>query len=144
MDLGTVMRWTAERFPERPAVRGHERHLSYREWDARTNRLARALAAQGVRPGDRVVFALTGGEPLASLHLAAQKLGVVSVPLSTRFSPDELRYCIDDCAARLLVADAGNGERAAAAAGGVPLREVADVDAAAEREPDHDLDAHPA
>jgi 2-furoate---CoA ligase len=144
MDLGTVMRWTAERFPDRPAVRGHGRHLSYREWDARTNRLARALAAEGVRPCDRVAFALTGGEPLAGLHLAAQKLGAVSVPLSTRFSPDELRYCVSDAAATLVVADAGNAERAAAAAGEIPLRDVAEVDAAAEREPDHALDAHPA
>ncbi len=144
MDLGTVMRWAAERFPERAAVRGHGRHLSYREWDARTERLARALAAEGVRPGDRVAFALTGGEPLASLHLAAQKLGAVSVPLSTRFSPDELRYCVDDSAARLLVADEANAERASAAAGEVALREVAAIDARAEREPDHPLDAHPA
>jgi 2-furoate---CoA ligase len=144
MDLGTVMRWTAERFPERAAVRGRGRHLSYREWDARTNRLARALAAEGVRPGDRVAFTLTGGEPLASLHLAAQKLGAVSVPLSTRFSPDELRYCVGDAAARLLVADEANAERAAAAAGEVALREVTEVDARAGREPDHALDAHPA
>jgi 2-furoate---CoA ligase len=142
MDLGTVMRWAAERFPERAAVRGSGRHLSYREWDARTNQLARALAAEGVRPGDRVALALSGGEPLASLHLAAQKLGAVSVPLSTRFSPDELRYCVGDASARLLVADAANGERAAAAAagGGVSLREVGEIDARAEGEPDHAVD----
>jgi 2-furoate---CoA ligase len=141
MDLGTVLHWTAERFPDRPAVRGRGRHLSYQEWDARTNQLARALAAEGVRPGDRVAFVLTGGEPLASLHLAAQKLGAVSVPLSTRFGPDELRYCVADSAAQLLVADAANGEWAAAAGGDVPLRDVTEIDAAAEREPDPALDA---
>lgn len=144
MDLGTVMRWAAERFPERAAVRGSGRHLSYREWDARTDRLARALGAEGVRPGDRVAFALTGGEPLASLHLAAQKLGAVSVPLSTRFSADELRYCVDDSAARLLVADAANAERAAAAAGEVAVRDVGELDARAEREPGHAPGVRPA
>lgn len=141
MDLGTVVRWTAERFPERPAVRGSGRHLSYREWDARTEQLARALAAEGVRPGDRVAFAMTGGEPLASLHLAAQKMGAVSVPLSTRFSPDELHYCVEDAAARLVVADAANGERAAVATGGgVVLRDAAELDTRADTEPDHRLD----
>ncbi|TQM13426.1 class I adenylate-forming enzyme family protein [Pseudonocardia kunmingensis] len=141
MDLGTVLRWTAERFPVRPAVRGSGRHLSYREWDARTDQLARALAAEGVRPGDRVALALAGGEPLASLHLAAQKLGAVSVPLSTRFSPDELRYCVEDADARLMVADTANGERAAAAAAGgaVVLREASELDARAGAEPDHSL-----
>lgn len=146
MDLGTAMRWTAERFPDRAAVRGSGRHFCYREWDAHTSRLARALAGAGVRPGDRVALALTGGEPLASLHLAAQKLGAVSVPLSTRFSPDELRYCVDDSAARLLVADPANAERAAAATpgGAAVVREVAELEARAEREPDHALDVHPA
>ncbi|TQM44923.1 class I adenylate-forming enzyme family protein [Pseudonocardia cypriaca] len=146
MDLGTAMRWTAERFPDRAAVRGSGRHLGYREWDARTNQLARALAGAGVRPGDRVALALAGGEPLASLHLAAQKLGAVSVPLSTRFSPDELRYCVEDSGARLLVTDPANAERAAAAAAGgaVVVREAAELDAAAGREPDHASDAHPA
>jgi 2-furoate---CoA ligase len=144
MDLGTALRWAAERYPQRPAVRGRGRHLSYREWDARTDRLARALAADGVRPGDRVALALTGGEPLASLHLAAQKLGAVSVPLSTRFSADELRYCVSDSAARLLVADEANAERAAAAAGEVAVRSVDEVDARAEREPDGALPTGPA
>src|SRR3954466_7313587 len=139
MDLATAVRWAGERYPDRPAVAGAGRHLGYREWDARTNQLAGELRARGAGRGDAAGFALTGGEPLASLHLAAQKLGAVSVPLSTRFGPDELRYCVADCAARLLVADAANGERAAAAAGEVPLRDVAEIDAA-EREPANALD----
>ena len=57
MDLSTAMRWTAERHPDRPAVRGAGRHLGYRQWDARTNQLARALHELGVRPGDRVGLA---------------------------------------------------------------------------------------
>lgn len=146
MDLATALRWTAERHPDRSAVRGTGRHLGYREWDARTNRLARALADAGVGAGDRVALVLAGGEPLASLHLAAQKLGAVSVPLSTRLSPDELRYCLDDAAARLLVVDAAHAERAAAATDGaaVPVRQAAEIDERAERESDGHLPGTPA
>src|SRR3569833_1345245 len=95
VDLATALAWTVERHPDRRAV-GGPRPMTYREWDAHTNRLARALLDLGVRPGDRVAISLAGGEPLASLHLAAQKLGAVSVPLSTRLSADELGYCIAD------------------------------------------------
>jgi 2-furoate---CoA ligase len=146
MDLSTAMRWTAERHPDRPAVRGAGRHLSYRQWDARTNQLARALHGLGVRPGDRVGLALTGGEPLASMHLAAQKLGAVSVPLSTRFGPDELRYCLGDSGAGLLVVDEANQERGTAAAdgGSVVLRTAADIDDLAAGESDTDLSHPPA
>ncbi|MBN9098490.1 MAG: acyl--CoA ligase [Pseudonocardia sp.] len=134
MDVARTLTWAAERYPHRRAVAGTGRHLTYRAWDARTNQLARALAAAGVGPGDRVALALTGGEPLASLHLAAQKLGAVSVPLSTRFGPEELRYCIDDAAAVLVVADEDNAARVTAA--GSDPRSVADLDARAERESD--------
>ncbi|GAB2999175.1 AMP-binding protein [Amycolatopsis acidiphila] len=104
MDLGTVLRWTAERYPARRAV-GGPHPMSYAEWDAHTNRLARALARLGVRRGDRVVLSLAGGEPLASLHFALQKLGAVSVPLSFRFGAAELAYCVADAAPVMLVTD---------------------------------------
>jgi 2-furoate---CoA ligase len=104
MDLATAFSWTAQRYPRRRAV-GGPAPMTYRQWDARTNRLARALARLGVRPADRVAFCLAGGEPLAGLHIAAQKLGAASVPLSTRFGQDELTYCLADADARLLVTD---------------------------------------
>lgn len=141
MDLATALAWAAQRHPERRAVGGTGRHLTYREWDARTSRLAMALATAGVRAGDRVVFSLAGGEPLASLHLAAQKLGAVSVPLSTRFGPDELRYCLGDADAALLVVDGSTA--AADVADTVPVRTVAELDASAEREPDGPLPGPP-
>ncbi|MBQ6641156.1 MAG: acyl--CoA ligase [Saccharopolyspora sp.] len=111
MDLGRVLSWTAERYPAGRAV-GGERSMTYAEWDVHTSRLARALAARGVGHGDRVVFLLAGGEPMASLHLAAQKLGAVSVPLSFRFGVDELAYCVSDAAPRLVVTDVSTVERA--------------------------------
>ncbi|WP_460757780.1 class I adenylate-forming enzyme family protein [Nocardiopsis oceani] len=104
MDLGTVQSWTAERYPHRRAV-GGARPMTYREWDSRTNQLARVLLDRGVRRGDRVALLLAGGEPLASLHLAAQKVGAISVPLSFRLGTDELTYCLKDAAPVLLITD---------------------------------------
>ena len=111
MDLGTVLRWTAERHPHHRAVGGDD-PLTYGQWDARTNRLARALAHLGVRPKDRLALLLSGGEPVASLHLAAQKLGAVSVPLSVRFGVDELEHCLRDAVPALLVTDSETAELA--------------------------------
>lgn len=136
MDLVTTLRWAAERNPGWTAIAGTGRRLTYRDWDARTDRLAGALRRCGLGPGDRVALVMQGGEPLASLHLAAQKLGAVTVPLSTRFSVAELEYCLRDAGAVLVLADAANGERAATAAAGVPLREVSEVDALADASAD--------
>lgn len=133
MDLVTTLRWAAERNPDRPAVRGAGRRLSYREWDARTDRLAGALRSSGVGPGERVGLVMHGGEQLASLHLAVQKLGAVSVPLSTRFGVEELAYCLDDADVRLVIADPAHAERVATAGMSELLRDVAVVDELAAR-----------
>jgi 2-furoate---CoA ligase len=104
MNLGTVLRWTAERYPHRRAV-GGAAPLTYAEWDDRTERQAHALHDLGAHEGSRAVFLTTGGEPLATLHLAAQKAGVTSIPLSTRLGADELAYCIADCAPSVVAVD---------------------------------------
>jgi 2-furoate---CoA ligase len=104
MDIARMLTWAADRYPGRRAVGGPE-PLTYRQWDARTNQLARTLAGLGVRHGDRVAFLLPGGEPMASLHLAVQKLGAACVPLSVRFGPAELAYCVGDADPALVIGD---------------------------------------
>ncbi|MBV9197920.1 MAG: acyl--CoA ligase [Solirubrobacterales bacterium] len=104
MVLGRALSWTAERYPEHTAVAG-ERPLTYREWDRRTNRLARALAELGVRRGGRVAIVAGNGEPLSSTHLAANKLGAASVPLNVRYAADELAYCLKDAEPAVLLSD---------------------------------------
>jgi 2-furoate---CoA ligase len=128
LDLATALAWTVERHPDRRAV-GGPRPMTYREWDAHTNQLARALLDLGVRRGDRVAISLAGGEPLASLHLAAQKVGAVSVPLSTRLSADELAYCIGDADPALLVSDQTTAPAAAKVDLDVPHRDIGELPA---------------
>ncbi|MPZ63225.1 MAG: AMP-binding protein [Propionibacteriales bacterium] len=105
MDLGTALSLTAERYPDRPGVVSADGRLSYREWDARTNKIARALLGLGVRPGDPVAMFLSNTEVLASTHLAAQKLGAMSTPLNVRLAPEELGYCIGDCRPSVVITD---------------------------------------
>ncbi len=139
MDIGRMLSWTADRYPGRLAI-GGPRPLTWRQWDARTNQLARALAGQGVGPGDRVAFLLAGGEPMASLHLAAQKLGAAAVPLSIRFGPPELAYCIRDAEPTLVIGDdTTSASLGTALAGGPPVKAKEELDELARREPDGEL-----
>jgi len=140
MDLATAWAWSVARHPGRRAV-GGPAPLTYREWDERTTRLARALSDLGVRHGDRVGLVLAGGEPLASLHLAAQKLGAVSVPLSPRFGVEEIVHCLADAAPSVLVCDDTTADLTGAAVGSgrlCPLvhLDVAELDARAARASD--------
>lgn len=109
MVLGRALTWTAERFPDRPAI-GGERSFTYAEWDARTNQIARALGTVGAKRGERVALSMANGEQLAACHLAGQKLGALSTPLNVRFAPDELAYCLEDAAPVALVSDDSTAE----------------------------------
>jgi 2-furoate---CoA ligase len=139
MDVARMLSWTAERYPRHLGVGGPS-PMTYGEWDARINQLARVLAGLGVRPRDRVAFLLAGGEPMASLHLAVQKLGAVSVPLSVRFGPAELTYCVGDAAPGLMVADDTTAALVTEAAGAAPhppaLADLAALRELAAAEPD--------
>jgi 2-furoate---CoA ligase len=145
MDLATALRWAAERYPARTAVGGTGRRLSYAAWEARANQLAHAMAGAGVAPGDRVGLLLAGGEPLASLHLAVQKLAACSVPLSTRFGRDELRYCLDDAGIQLLVVDRSTADAAAGAVEDRPVEVLTatELDSRARSAADHPLPSAP-
>ncbi|RXK50337.1 acyl-CoA synthetase [Halorientalis pallida] len=73
-----------------------------------TNRLANYLREQGVERGDRVGVNAPQRPETVFAHVAAWKLGAVSVPLSTLFGPDAVEYRLDDCDAVAAVVDASN------------------------------------
>src|SRR5512134_1998178 len=64
--------------------------------DARANRLAHHLAAQGVRPGDHVgIYAYNSVEWVEALW-AVFKLRAVWININYRYVEDELRYLFDN------------------------------------------------
>ncbi|MEJ8278213.1 AMP-binding protein [Pseudonocardia spirodelae] len=74
------------------------------EFDARTNRLARAFAARGVGRGDLVSIALPNTAAHLECSVAAWKLGAVPAPLSARLPAAE-RDAVLAVAAPALVVD---------------------------------------
>ena len=72
---------------------------------ALSGRVAGVLAAEGVRPGDRVAMQ-AGKSPLAlAVYLACLRAGAVFVPLNTAYTAAEMAYFLADAAPRLLLVD---------------------------------------
>lgn len=69
-----------------------DRQLTFADWEATANRLARGLAHAGVGPGDRVALFLEGTHPLRWIitYAAIHKAGAVAVPTNTRLSAREV------------------------------------------------------
>jgi len=87
---------------------GTQETVTYRELRDRSNRVANFLAANSVVSGDRIGVN-TAPRPWAlAFHLAAWKLGAVSIPLSTLFGPQGLGYRLDDADAVVCLVDEWN------------------------------------
>ena len=80
----------AQRRPEAPAVATPSARLSYGELATRVERLAGALAASGVRPGDRVLVALPNLLATVVAGLAVQRAGAVAVEVNREWSAEIL------------------------------------------------------
>lgn len=110
-----VQTW-AEVAPGRVAIREVEsgRALTYARLSARAWRLHHALAAQGVRPGDRVAVLARNGAAAFELLVACLRLGAVYTPLNWRLAGAELAAIAAHCEPRLLVYDDPSAEGATA------------------------------
>ncbi len=100
-------RW-AEEDPERLALvfvdaDGGVEETSFAKLRAQSNRLANLLADLGLARGDRLGVLLPQMPETALAHIAAHKLGVISVPLFMLFGEEALAYRLGDAGAKLVV-----------------------------------------
>jgi len=72
---------------------------------AETARYAHALAAQGLKPGDRLAVQVEKSPEAIILYLAAARAGVVFLPLNTAYTTAELDYFIADAEPALVIVD---------------------------------------
>jgi nonribosomal peptide synthetase DhbF len=92
--------------PDAIAVAFEDTAISYAELNARTNRLAHRLIAEGVRPDDRVAIAMERGTEMVVALLATLKAGGAYVPLDPAYPAERLQYMLRDSASRVLLTQA--------------------------------------
>ena len=82
---------------------GFTEGVTYESLWRRTSATAEWLVSQGVCQGDRVAVCLPKSLSSIELHLAACRMGAVSMPLNPAYSVRELKYLLEDSQARILV-----------------------------------------
>lgn len=91
--------------PERLATVSGERRRTFREFGERIARLAGALRALGLAPGDRVgMLALNSDRYVEFLYGTWWAGGAVN-PVNIRWSAAEIAYSLDDCDTGILLVD---------------------------------------
>jgi carnitine-CoA ligase len=88
---------------------GGPRTWSYGDAMEDVERLAAGLRTLGVGPGDRVALRMANSWAFVAVLLASLRIGAIAVPTIRQYSPDELRYTLEDSGAVCLVFDDGPG-----------------------------------
>jgi len=101
----SFLRRSARVFPDKVAVVHEQRRMTYREFEERIDRLASALRAAGLAPGDRVAFIAPNIPALLEAHYGVPASGAVLVAINTRLARDEVAYILGHCGARIVFCD---------------------------------------
>jgi long-chain acyl-CoA synthetase len=104
--LAEIVRRHGRERPASPAITCGDLVIDWGELEARSNRVAAALAAQGVGVDDRVAFIGKNGREYFELLFGAVKLEAVTVAVNWRLSPGEMALIVNDSGASVLVLDA--------------------------------------
>ena len=104
ISLGARLSQLAAQRPDRPAVTDQSRTLTWGELDRRTNRLARGLAAAGVKLGDLVTVGMPNSADFIEVCYGLWKVGATPQPISCRLPAAEAEAVMDLANTPILIA----------------------------------------
>ena len=90
------------------AIVDGERHITWAEFGARVTRLAGALQALGMAPGDRVAMLANNSHRHLDFYHGTAWGGGIFTPLNFRLAAPELVAILDDADARIVIVDQAN------------------------------------
>jgi long-chain acyl-CoA synthetase len=112
LNLASLLTESAERSPQRPAVRLGDIELAYAELDEGSARLATLLRQRGLKPGDRLGVMLPNVPEFAVAYYGVLRAGAVVVPMNVLLKRREVAFYLEDSGAELLLAWHGFAEEA--------------------------------
>jgi fatty-acyl-CoA synthase len=101
----TFLERAAHVFPDRIAIAHGTLRRTYREFYARTRRLASALSAHGVGVGDTVAAMLPNTPEMLEAHHGVPMTGGVILALNTRLDAAAIAFQLDHADAKVLITD---------------------------------------
>jgi long-chain acyl-CoA synthetase len=120
--MAELLRPYAEARPDEPAVTDERGVTTWREFQARVDRLAGALRGLGLGDGDAIAIHSANRREYFELMAAATHIGLRYVMVNWHWTADELRYVLADSGARAVFSEDAFADVAAEAAVDTPFR----------------------
>jgi len=100
--LADVVRVQGEARGDATAFEFEGRVTSFADFDRKTNRVANALIASGVKPKDRIAYLGKNSDHYFELLFGAMKARIVMAPVNWRLAGPEIVFIVEDCKAAIL------------------------------------------
>ncbi len=107
--LGSTLDRAAATWGEREALVFEDQRFTYTQFRTETDRVAKALMALGVEPGERVALWMTNRPEWLFLMYGIAKVGACIVPLNTRYRTDDVAYTVTQSRSATLISLAESG-----------------------------------
>ncbi len=91
--------------PDRLFAKAYDDSLTFAALEARSAALAAALHDRGLRPGDRAAVMMANSTAAIVVIYALARAGIAWVPVNSGLRGDGLRYILEHCEPRLVIAD---------------------------------------
>lgn len=103
MTVKDLLRVNALKWPDKIGAKDLYKTLTFKEWNERACRLANALSALGLKPGDRFAVLAYNCIEWMEIYAAAAKGNFICVPIMFRLSPPEIQYILTHSDAKILI-----------------------------------------
>jgi long-chain acyl-CoA synthetase len=123
-NLSVILRESARRNPDHPAVVFDGGQLTYAELDAQSDQVARNLVALGLRPGQPVGLQLPNVPEFVACLYGVLKAGGFAIPMNTLNKAPEIEYFLSFAGADVLITDAASADEAAKGAAAAGAQHV--------------------
>ena len=111
MNVSDMLKRNGRVFPqeialiERDPDKNLRRHITWRQFDGRVDRIANSLIKRGVGKGDRVLQWMMNSINWLEAYLGILRAGALAVPLNHRFTVPDVKYCMDVVEPKAIIFD---------------------------------------
>src|SRR5438270_3315584 len=109
--LAEIFAAAAAAHPDKKAMAGPGRHLTYAELDREATAMARGLIGRGIGPGDVVGLWMSRGVDLLIAQIAIAKTGAAWLPFDADAPVERIAVCLQDAEAKALLTSRGFADK---------------------------------
>ncbi|MBW2517528.1 MAG: AMP-binding protein, partial [Deltaproteobacteria bacterium] len=103
MNIASILEKAAFFFPDHIAVIANDKPIGFDQFNRDAGRVASALHAKGIRPGDHVALCAPNSYAWLAFYFGVLRAGAVAVTFSHLFTKNELAKIVLDCKPKALL-----------------------------------------